>query len=148
MNKRFWGFAIALFIALALVLSIGLRSVYSQELCAGKHNIQIDGRDLPEFNANSSETKAFVLPEVSGFKQLYQKFEVGSAKAVLLCNNPGNCAFYVNNQACLIGIPVGQRLNQLNCSNLFHEGINTVGFIGNGEIKYVFLETKISSIWC
>ncbi len=148
MNKWFGGFVIALFFVLALALFIGLRSVYSQELCGGKHNIQINGRDLPEFDSGSSETKVFVLPEVGGFKQLYQKFEVKSARAILLCNSPGDCTFYVNNQTCLKGIPSSQKLSQLNCLNLFHDGINTVGFIGNGEIKYIFLETEISSVWC
>jgi len=79
---------------------------------------------------------------------LYQDFSVRSAKAIITWNTPGNCIIYVNNQVCLT-IPTSiQDLFSLDCNKLFNDGINTIGFSNNGNMNWLFLETKISSWIC
>ena len=136
-------------ILVILILGFSLKLVSSKTNCSGKHNIQINAQTLPEFVFNISiPTKVFVLPEISGFKDLYQDFSVTSAKAIITCNVPGNCIFYVNNQVCLNITTSIQSLFSLDCNNLFNDGINTIGFSNNGNVNWLFLETKISSIFC
>ena len=138
-----------LIVLIILVLGFSLKLVSSKTLCGGKHNIQVKVVDLPELVLNTNiQTKVFVLPEISGFKDLYQDFSVTSAKAIITCNTPGNCIIYVNNQVCLTIPTSTQNLFSLDCNNLFNDGINTVGFSNNGNMNWLFLETKISSVFC
>jgi len=148
-------FSVLIFFILILTLR-GVSSVADPK-CSGKHNLQVEGAKLPETGTGSSGRpiiKIFVLPEISGFKELYQFFSVTSAKAVLSCALPTSCDFYVNGQVCLSGLPGNkQDFYTLPCTQLFKDGINTMSIhdalsSSTGDIKWVFLETKISSFIC
>ncbi len=141
-----------------LVLFVSFRTVSSAtSLCVGKHNMQLNAATLPEMGINGVNKKVFVLPEVSGFKNLYQDFSVTVAKVYLGCpaGSGTACDLYVNDQLCLGGIGAAQPANlySLNCANLFRDGINTVDLRqgsggATGAISWLFFETKISSLVC
>ena len=64
-------------IILVLFIVIAFQNVSAtvSTVCGGKHNIQIDGDTLPSISITPAfNTKVFVLPEVSGFQELYRDF--------------------------------------------------------------------------
>ena len=146
---------IFLTIVIALPIIIAFQNVSATaNLCGGKHNIQIQGNTLPNVGISGFSTNVFVLPEISGFQELYKDFSVTGAKAILFCQSGQLCDLFVNNQPCLTGVPGNsQSLHILNCTNLFKDGINTMDFrststSSTGFINWVFLETRITSLFC
>jgi len=145
-----------IFIALGIVaiflILFSIRTVTSQTSCNGQYNLQIKATDLPETAINGTISKVFVLPEVQGFQKIYQFFSVARAKAIIHCPSSIRCSVYVNNQACGLEIPIGtsESFFELPCPHLFHDGVNTldIRYGGTGGLMWLFLETKVDSVWC
>ena len=157
MKKWQRNFIIAIIVPLMIFGGLILYGAYSskevsaQRACSGKYNIQTSGSGLPTYTnttiANGSNIweQVIILPE----KELYQKFEITSARAIFSCNSGDICTFYVNSNACLTGIESGSKLRQLDCLELFHEGVNTVRLSEQPlGIKWLFFETYMTSARC
>ena len=154
MNKGKVAFFIGL--SISMFLLVGLAVVKSQVPCDGKKNFQIRGSELPEtgINGSSQMIKVFVLPEVNNFQEIYQSFRVVGAKAILWCGIGGSpCDFYVNGNLCLQNVGVQNLYDLSSCINYFHDGINTIKLVGqgnniNGNVGWIFLEARIDSGLC
>lgn len=144
---------VALGIIIAFLIVFSIRTVTSQASCNGQYNMQLKGSMLPETGAPGVQTKIFVLPEVGGLQKIWNIFSVSSAKVLMGCYGSGSCSVYVNDKACGFTIPVGapQQLTDLPCPGLFRGGVNTFDMRGTGatgELDWLFLETKVDSVWC
>lgn len=140
-------------IIVAVLILFSIRTVTSQASCNGQYNLQLRGNTLPENAAPGVQTKIFVLPEVGGLQKIWNIFSVSSAKVLMRCSGSGSCSVYINNQPCGFTIPVGAplQLTDLPCPGLFRGGVNTFDMRGSGatgELDWLFLETKVDSVWC
>ena len=149
------------FIAVGFILIISTILVFVKSqpsVCFGKQNFMINAQELPEFfpNGNSANPnmRVFVLPEVNGFRELYQELYVTNAKAIMHGCPQGPADLYVNSQLCVQNVQ-NQQLYDLNCEQLFREGINIIYLQStspcqqsNPIIEWLFLETRIDNGLC
>ncbi len=123
-----------LFGGLLLYGAYSSKEVSAQTSCSGKHNIVVDRGDfLAIMYPSDITTYLFTLPE-EDFNELYQKFQVKSAAALVNCTDNGNnpkCSLYINGRACLTDLPTftnrASRAYSIdNCTKYFRDGINNL----------------------
>ena len=138
-------------------------SVSAQTSCSGKHNIVVDRGDfLALMYPSDITTYLFTLPE-EDFNELYQKFQVKSAVALVNCTNNGNnpsCSLYINGRACLTDLPTFQyRASRAysidNCTKYFRDGINDLDMRESmntyprlNSVELLILETEMTLPRC
>lgn len=135
--------------------------VSAQTTCSGKHNTLVRSGDyLATTYPDNIRTYLFTIPE-EDFNDLYQKFQVKSAVALVNCTNDGSnpsCNLYINGQACLTNLPTfpnrASRAYSLdNCTKYFHDGVNNldmreISYQRLNSVELLILETEMTLARC